>query len=131
MTDFPERRGRGRPRKPQAEPEVKRAVGRPKGAVGKLAEAKKANVKELAAMYVPEAIRTLGEIVLNEDGIAKPSERIAAANALLDRYAGKPVQSVDMTADVTTTAITERMNNAPPEVLEWLAGQEPEERTVQ
>ena len=69
-----------------------------------------AEVKALARQYTQQAIDTLGTIMLNPD--AKGSERVAAAQALLDRAYGKPAQAIvgDATADpVQITQIMRRI----------------------
>lgn len=56
--------------------------GRPKGLV---------NLRELARTFTEEAIQTLAECLHDGDGRV----RVAAANALLDRGWGKPVQPTE------------------------------------
>ena len=46
----------------------------------------------MARQYTEHAIQTLAQIMLDDS--AKGSERVAAANALLDRGYGKPAQVV-------------------------------------
>lgn len=48
------------------------------------------DIQELARQHTPAAIRAL------VDALTKPGERVAAANALLDRGYGKPGQTVDL-----------------------------------
>lgn len=48
------------------------------------------HVRELARQYTDEAVNTLAEIANNPK--SPPSARVQAANALLDRAWGKPVQ---------------------------------------
>ena len=43
----------------------------------------------------PDAIRTLGEIMLNP--LVPPGVRVTAAEKILDRALGKPAQTVDVT----------------------------------
>jgi hypothetical protein len=57
--------------------------GMPKGAL---------DVKQLAREHTRAAVETLANIML--DSGAQPSARVAAANSLLDRGYGKPVQEV-------------------------------------
>ncbi|MEB4592004.1 hypothetical protein VSS37_13505 [Candidatus Thiothrix sp. Deng01] len=67
-----------------------------------------AAVKAVAGSYTTAAIETLAEIM--QDGTAPPAARVSAANALLDRGHGKPMQSstVDATVTATTTLTPER-----------------------
>ena len=51
-----------------------------------------AEVKALARKHTEGAIATLASIMLDES--AKGSERVAAAQALLDRGYGKPTQAI-------------------------------------
>lgn len=66
---------------------LKRKVGRPKGSKNKVPN----EVKELAQQYGAEALKTLAEIM--KDAGQPGAARVSAANALLDRGYGKPVQS--------------------------------------
>lgn len=50
-------------------------------------------VKKLARTYTTEAVETLAEIM--QDKGAPPAARVNAANCLLDRGYGKPVQQVE------------------------------------
>src|SRR6266496_6518616 len=59
------------------------------------------DVQELARQKSPEAICTLAEIMQNEK--APPAARVAAANSLLDRGYGKPMQPVSQ-ATITKRA---------------------------
>ena len=49
-------------------------------------------IKALARLHTEQAIGTLA-MVMNDEN-AKPGERVAAANALLDRGYGKPAQTI-------------------------------------
>ena len=75
--------------------------GRPKGARNKVT----APVKELAARYTEEALRTLADIMLDAGDEARegapPAARVAAAKELLDRAHGKAPQA--HTAEVSGT----------------------------
>ena len=51
-----------------------------------------AEVKELARAHTGEAIKTLVSIMTNHK--AAPAARVSAANALLDRGYGKPLQHI-------------------------------------
>lgn len=51
-----------------------------------------AAVKEAAALHGPKAVLVLAGIM--NDAEAPPAARVAAANAILDRWAGKPAQAV-------------------------------------
>jgi hypothetical protein len=61
--------------------------GRPKGA---------GEIRELARQYVPAALTKIGELV----GSADPRVALAAAQEILNRVYGKPLQSVE--SDVRT-----------------------------
>src|SRR5215204_893060 len=54
-----------------------------------------AEVREAAMALTPDAIRTLGEIMLNP--LVRPGVRVTAAEKILDRALGKPAQTVDVT----------------------------------
>lgn len=66
--------------------------GRPKG---------HPEIEQLARQHSPAAIRAL------VDALTKPGERVAAANALLDRGYGKPGQTVDLRHHLPTSAATD------------------------
>jgi hypothetical protein len=53
------------------------------------------SLQELARQKSPEAIITLANIMNDEK--APPAARVAAANALLDRGYGKPIQPISQT----------------------------------
>ena len=50
------------------------------------------DVREAAKKYTPQALKTLANIMNNEN--APPSARVQAASVLLDRAWGKPMQPV-------------------------------------
>ena len=54
-----------------------------------------AEVREAAMALTPDAIRTLGEVMLNP--LVPPGVRVTAAEKILDRALGKPAQTVDVT----------------------------------
>ena len=57
------------------------------------------NVQELARQHTTEAVRTLGELMRSD--AAPPGVRVRAAELLLDRGWGRPLQaSVSTTLDV-------------------------------
>jgi hypothetical protein len=66
-------------------------AGRKPGLPNKLT----ADVKALAAQYGPQAIKALVEIANGKNQPA--AARVSAANALLDRGFGKPVQAMEVT----------------------------------
>lgn len=77
-------------------------AGRKKGAQIRLTKERKATLTEIAGRYTEEAIETLAEIM--NDSRATHSARVAAANAVLDRGHGKPVQAtVEITPDQIPT----------------------------
>ncbi len=60
-------------------------------------------VAELARMHTANAIATLAEVC---NGLGnEPRDRIAAANALLDRGWGKPKESVDLDAKIESSVV--------------------------
>lgn len=63
------------------------------------------DVKELAKLATPGAIRTLYQIALS--GVSEAA-RVAAANAILDRGHGKPTQAVDITGKLTLAQLVEQ-----------------------
>jgi hypothetical protein len=67
-------------------------TGRPKGA---------GEIRELARQYVPAALTKIGELV----GSADPRVALAAAQEVLNRVYGKPLQSLE--TDVRTLNINE------------------------
>jgi hypothetical protein len=96
MENEPTKRGRGRPKKPK--PDVippKGKPGRPKGALGIVAQARKETVKEIAVGYAEEMIHVLACLAMDEETPA--SARMSSANSVLDRAIGKAVQAVEMT----------------------------------
>jgi hypothetical protein len=66
--------------------EVRNPTGRPKVP---------AEVREAAMALTPDAIRTLGEIMLDQS--APPATRVTAADKILDRALGRPAQQLDVT----------------------------------
>lgn len=75
-----------------------RKPGRPKGALGKIAEVRRMTVRELMAQHVSKVVKTWVEIL--EDKNAAPAARIAAGNSIMDRAIGRPAQA-EPTADDT------------------------------
>jgi hypothetical protein len=77
-------------------PSARRGIGRPfvKGQTGNAGGRPKAehDVVAFARQKGPDAIRTLAEIMLNTK--ASDSARVGAANSLLERGFGKPVQPI-------------------------------------
>jgi hypothetical protein len=71
--------------------------GNPGGRPKELAE-----VQAAARSHTVAAITTLSEICADES--APPAARVAAANALLDRGWGRPLQAIDASVTVTTLA---------------------------
>lgn len=66
-------------------------AGRPKGSRSEVTKEQQATISDLARSYTEMAIRALAEVA--ETG--SDSARVAAANSLLDRGYGKPVQSTE------------------------------------
>lgn len=77
---------------------------------GKVSKAK-IDIAERAKRYGEAALLTLAEIMTDAD--APHSARVSAANALLDRGFGKPMQAVEMTGKdggpMEITGITRRI----------------------
>lgn len=69
--------------------------GRQKGVLNKAT----ADVKLAAQVYTAEAVEVLATIMRDSDSDAA---KVAAVRELLDRAHGKPRQSVDVDADITT-----------------------------
>ena len=89
MTTEPEKRGRGRPRKPK--PDVvppKSKGGRP---ISPTAEARRMTVREYAMTYVFEALDVWAEIM--KDSKQNGSARAAAAAHIVNRAIGQPAQA--------------------------------------
>jgi hypothetical protein len=59
----------------------------------------------LAQEQGPESIALL--VKIRDDVSASHATRLAAANSLLDRGFGRPAQTVDMTASISTTVAQE------------------------
>ena len=68
--------------------------GRKKGTPNKSTMA----VKEIAGEYGPEAIAALAEIMRSPEHPA--AARVSAANGLLDRAYGRPMQALDVSAEL-------------------------------
>lgn len=64
-----------------------------------------AEVKALARQYTAEAIACLYAVMTGED--SKPSERTAAAVAILDRGHGKPAQAIVGDAEFDPVQLTQ------------------------
>jgi hypothetical protein len=75
------------------------------------------NVIEMARTHTPAAINTLAEIV--SDGEAPSAARVAAANVLLERAWGKPIQPVDAQIDMRASYVI-RAPLAVASAREWL-----------
>lgn len=71
-------------------------AGRRKGAPNKATVV----VRDAAQAFTEDALSTLASIM--RDAAQPAAARVAAANALLDRGHGKPKQSLDIDARVTT-----------------------------
>jgi len=85
---------------PKKEPEAtpKRRPGRPKGVSGIVKE-RTQTLREMAQEYVPEAIRVVASIALDED--ARPADRLSAINILIDRGYGRAAQAEPTPADTS------------------------------
>jgi len=80
-------------------------AGRKPGSKNKTTTETGKTLAEMAAEYTPEALLTLAEIM--QDETATATARVAAANSLLDRAHGKPLQMVaDIPKDQVPEAFT-------------------------
>ena len=61
------------------------------------------DVKALARVHTESALKVLVGIMNGVD--APPASRVAAAQTILNRGWGQPHQSVDLTAEITTTKV--------------------------
>lgn len=66
-------------------------AGRKKGTKDKLTRELKKTLSEIASEYTSDALATLAEIMKDKEQTG--SARVAAANSILDRAHGKPVQA--------------------------------------
>ena len=92
-------------------------AGRPAGVRNKLTKAKKQTLTEMAGRYTEQALATLAEIMTDEESPA--AARVTAANSLLDRGHGKPVQATteiphDQLPEPFTGFMIERAKPDPP-----------------
>jgi len=92
-------------------------AGRPKGARNKLTKARKKTLTEMAGQYTETALATLAEI-MRDDG-APAAARVTAANSILDRAHGKPLQATteippDQVQEPFTGFMIERAEPDPP-----------------
>ena len=70
-------------------------------------------VIELARAHAPDAVETLAEIM--KDTEAPPAARAAAANSLLDRAYGKPVQAIEAkTEEMSFIQLVQQIATRPP-----------------
>lgn len=67
-------------------------MARPKGAKDSKKMAQEAHIAQLAKAYAPSALKVLNDISKSGESEAA---RVSAANAILDRAYGKPVQAVN------------------------------------
>lgn len=92
-------------------------AGRPRGARNKLTKAKKQTLTEMAGQYTESALATLAGIMQDTD--APAAARVTAANSLLDRAHGKPLQAtteipLDRVPEPFTGFLIERAEPDPP-----------------
>lgn len=81
-------------------------------------------VRRLAQEMSVEAIHTLGDIMRDTEGDKRV--RAMAANSILDRAVGKPVQAIAHTGEINTGApMADLMAQLPPEVRAALAAVDP------
>ena len=67
-------------------------AGRPPGSKNKLSLEKAKTLTELAGVHTEDALTVLAEIM--NDKTATPAARVTAANSILDRAHGKPIQGI-------------------------------------
>jgi len=72
---------------------AREGAGRPKGSRSAATVEQQATISELAKAHGPAAIASLAQIAMAGESEAA---RVSAANALLDRGYGKPVQGVEI-----------------------------------
>lgn len=92
---------------------ARQGAGRPAGSKNKVTEQSRRTIADLASAYTDDALAALVKIM--RDGQSE-SARVSAANAVLDRAYGKPVQALDhggsidskTTLDVTKLDVAQR-----------------------
>ncbi len=70
----------------------RKGAGRPKGSRSAATKQQQATISDMAREYSSDALTALVDVVRN--GVSEAA-RVAAANSLLDRGYGKPVQSLE------------------------------------
>lgn len=91
-------------------------AGRPKGVRNRATKQAKATLADLAKAYAPEALETLAQVMRTGES---ESARVTAANSILDRGYGKPVQATteiphDQLPEPFTGFLIERAQPDPP-----------------
>ena len=82
-------------------------AGRPRGSISAARKAElvaEATLKQMAAQYTPEAIRTLAEMF--QDEATPAAARVAAIKEILDRAHGKPAQTIIGDEDRPVATVT-------------------------
>lgn len=102
MSIEPEKRGRGRPRKPK--PDVVPPKGKAGRPVSATAEARRMTVREYAMTYVFQALDTWAEIMADRD--QPGTARAAAAAHIVNRAIGQPAQAQPNEGDTPDQALT-------------------------
>ena len=74
------------------------------------------DVKALARVHTETALKVLAGIMTNLE--CPPAARVAAATTILARGWGQPHQSVDLTAEITTTKVI-RTPTPTPALADW------------
>lgn len=87
--------------------------GRPRGAVNK----SKLELRDLARDYSEVALKTLVEVCRRGDS---DSSRVSAANAILDRGYGKPLQGIQIEADSAPLPVSVDWGSVPTSALQAL-----------
>ena len=75
----------------------KRRPGRPKGALGKLAEERKMTVREMCMKEMAAVVRTW--VKIRDDEAAPHSARLTASNLIAERAIGRAAQAEPTSAD--------------------------------
>jgi hypothetical protein len=78
---------------------------------GRKSKAEEQRIKDLTSPYIPDAIKTVVQILKTGE---KDADRISAAKLLLAYYFGNPSQSIDATSNgETIKAFTWTINDSP------------------
>lgn len=90
----------------------RQGAGRKPGSKSRATKQAKATLSKLAQALAPEALETLAEIM--KDVEAPAAARVSAANAILDRGYGRPVQTDEGDDAPDAPALTINFNSTAP-----------------